>query len=349
MKRFYMLTVLISLMVVSQAQITVESTDFLPMNSVILTASDTSGTVFPGDAGENITWDFSGLMAHNTDLIKTIPVNEAPDHELFPDANYVFNIVHDSNYVFLSHTGDNLKMLGLVMNKVDVVIPHVVYHPFEILLDYPINYGDVLPQQSFWSEVVIKNPIISNDSIKLKTTIIKDERVDAWGTLVTPLGTFQTLRICEHKIQIDSIWFHLLNSWVFYDQATDSSLSYSWFTNSQEYGFVLLSIGMDLETGETTDVTWFKDAHADAVNEYLVLEALTYPNPAKHRINLVFGGEQTGIFSVFDLSGKEVLSKKVEHCNRMGLDIMRWPSGIYFYRLVPDGGTMVFQGKFIKN
>lgn len=72
-----------------------------------------------------------------------------------------------------------------------------------------------------------------------------------------------------------------------------------------------------------------------------------YPNPTSQNINFTFTPSQTNEINIFDMTGKNVFSKRVEKILNMDIDVHNWEKGVYIYEIISDNHTKTTD-KFIK-
>ena len=76
--------------------------------------------------------------------------------------------------------------------------------------------------------------------------------------------------------------------------------------------------------------------------EYNLVELKLYPNPAEDMLHLEFKENISESFSVFDLSGKKVLTDHIDNKNQVSIPVEDLVSGVYFLKI----GSSTY--KFIK-
>jgi len=72
-----------------------------------------------------------------------------------------------------------------------------------------------------------------------------------------------------------------------------------------------------------------------------------YPNPANDNITLKIDGFSKGLVLVYDIMGKEVLSKQIGGKETI-IDISNFPSGVYIIKAISYNNKQIENGKFIK-
>lgn len=76
--------------------------------------------------------------------------------------------------------------------------------------------------------------------------------------------------------------------------------------------------------------------------EHKLVELKLYPNPAEDMLHLEFKENISELYSVFDLSGKKVLTDRIENKNQVSIPVEDLVSGAYFLKI----GSSTY--KFIK-
>src|ERR1700741_201440 len=197
----------------SIAQITIVSNDLANTNDTIRISVNTSLNGFvPGATGTNYLWDYSFLVPDSHRVTKctspgttpyAIPYsflasygiyNNTPDQ--FPFV--LFGAPPTDVYDFYKKTPNSLSIMGQGMNVMGTGIPAVYSNPDRIY-KFPMNYQDIDSTTSGFGFPV---PGFGYYSKKQKRV----NEVDGWGTLKTPYGTFNTIRVKSTLTITDSIY-----------------------------------------------------------------------------------------------------------------------------------------------
>jgi len=162
------------------------------------------------------TWDFSALFALNQQLDSFVTKQNTPVvfQFFFNNANLASpggvpsfpGLPSVTPYTFYEKAAGFFDDLGFAftLNLTGLEIPAIAKydHPDEYYA-FPLKTG---------------NNWTSNSSASLSfpglasyyTSRDRTNMVDGWGTVITPWGTFQTIRVKSHLIQMDSIYFDTL-------------------------------------------------------------------------------------------------------------------------------------------
>ena len=235
-------------MQVSKAQITWDSTDIALPGTMIFQATDTVPSIVPGGAGPSQIWNFSAINNQISDTLFFSDPALVANGDAFPNSNLVF-VQPNNDPFFLKITSAKLTALGLagdLFGTGDTII--ISFDPEMVIFEFPENYQDTLMDTS---KFILEMPNVGGlppnfDSIRIINTSYTNSNIDAWGTVYTPLDTFDCLRQYSEEISIDSAFGHdtLSGNWVFFSPPQiDTTVTYSWL--AKDVGFPVVDIELD--------------------------------------------------------------------------------------------------------
>ncbi|HET6244709.1 MAG: T9SS type A sorting domain-containing protein [Bacteroidetes bacterium] len=111
--------------------------------------------------------------------------------------------------------------------------------------------------------------------MRIKNTKIYTVTADGWGDIITPEGTFPSIRYYEAALNVDSTWGKIFGSWILLNNTSDSSHTYNWWTNDSNIGVPLLTLVYDKTLGETTSIQWYSST-PPCLNPDLASNDLTF-------------------------------------------------------------------------
>jgi hypothetical protein len=350
MKRNLLSIVLVCLAISSFGQIVITNDDIAPVGTTVFMASDTlpSAEIIPGDAGANKTWDFSNVTAHSIDTLDLVLPSATPYEDEFPESNFAMSLASDSIFIYMTRNEDKLARTGMAITlpaEEDPSFWHI--NPEDILLDFPVSY------QNSYNETYVINSIIASpqpgaDSIWLKDTYDKETNIDAWGTLIIPMGNFNVLRQRVDEIETDSIFAKMMGNWMFISATIDTSVTYSWWTDDVNVGFSLFSFDVDPASGDVDGSVSFMNSLPVGLHEIAMIESKAFPNPVSDVLNIEFKEAQSGELTLYNQVGQLVRSQKLNHQNHVQLQISQLPAGMYLYKISNTSGEVVSSGKVTK-
>ena len=342
-----------------KAQITITTADlpsagdtFRVSNGLITPAID------PAPTGPNYTWDFSTLQWITQDVDTFLTVSSTGPIYSVVFANFSFNpnranqavvgpdlpslpqisITEVHYYYYNATNAYDLKGYGAKINGITTPLP---FNNLDRVLDFPVNYGNIDSSDSDYSLSV---PTLGG----YFHTQRRVNEVDGWGTLITPYGTFNTLRVKSIITGRDSLDLDTLGGFGF---SLPLTTEYKWYGTNQ--GIPLLQINTSTTFGfELITSIVYRDslrtltsALAETAGTNPVFSI--YPNPATESftVDVSTAGEDKTEISLVDIAGrkvKEVYSGVLQkgsttlHFTCAGI-----PSGIYFVRMITSNGSAV--------
>jgi hypothetical protein len=217
MRYIYYLTLISALglngHLLSQSAISVNQNDFATANTQVIlsNASPVSQTTNGlASTGPNSIWNYSNLIPTGQDtltfaspsstayfLLNNPFVSTFANKGVFalPSIPSVPTISDVTDFYKKSST--DLRQVGLGVTLTGIPIP-TFYNPVDKLYEFPLNYNDA---DSAPAQFNISIPSLGYYGAKIKRKNI----VDGWGSLTTPFGTFQTLRVKSEVKRIDSL------------------------------------------------------------------------------------------------------------------------------------------------
>ncbi len=200
----------------SQAQITITQADMPVVNDNIVISVNTGLSGFKKDStGANYLWDYSKLIPDSQRYVKFDPASSTPYSILSFISSYgTRNYTPDQFpwallgspptdvYNFYKKSSSDYKMVADGLTVMGNAIPGV-YSASDRVYKFPTNY---LQKDSSNSAFTFPIPGLGYYAKKQKRV----NEVDGWGTLITPFGTFNTLRIKSTLTITDSIYIDTL-------------------------------------------------------------------------------------------------------------------------------------------
>lgn len=294
-KKYCFVLVAISTIMFSMAQPILTSANFTNF-SVNLRVVDVVSGVTVSAAGPNQTWNYATLIANPTILgnVTTVPVASAPFGNSFPTVNYcvktsitVEAVVYETfNLARLTTSG--LENLGATSS--DGITEQFIDTQFSPLpLTYNLTYTDVYQSTT-------------DDESSSNT-----DTYDAYGTLITPYGTFTNV------IRVKSV--------------SENFTGYSWFKTNPYTP--LLDIDVENATGSVSSISLYESSNLST--EQLITEnnIVIYPNPTTDFLNIDTRENITKI-TISDITGKSVFET---NNNASTIDLRHLKKGMYLLKI----------------
>lgn len=348
--RFFLLLFLLFPALISQAQITITTSEFpLPGVEYVVSNSNTTDTVYRID-GPNQTWDFGDLVPIYQDTVSYFD----PGSTLIPlTYRSVFNQPSDPNYyATVSSCKDSLVGLPGFLSITEVYnfykrtsyeweqvgfganfngIPTAVkLSPKDVILELPAQYGDT---SSSYSSFNLSVPSLGY-YMQEKT---RQNYIDGYGTVITPFGSYNAIKVTSYLTIHDSLYIDAY-SWGINFYMWE--IQYNWYAH--EFQIPVLKV-VERASSDVA-VSYIDSVRVLAANELIISQISAFPNPVEN--NLFFDIPACSfplVVEIYDQQGRIVLGDEIMNS---GIDVSGLESGLYSIRLRNEKD--VFVSKFLK-
>lgn len=344
MKKIIILACACCIFLTTRAQITLTENDIaLPLTKFLSYSDTLPVSLSPGSSGTNQTWVFTSLGNHQTDTIIFTKPEWTPYGSSFPNSNLCLMTINgETSYMYMNLNPDSLNAVGqagkFAGSPTDILVP---ISPSQKITDLPSTYQDGFTGTSSFSIVqyVGQSGI---DSVKIKDITVTESIFDAWGSITTGLGTFNTLRSKVIQVSTDSVWALMFGTWIDMTGSyggVDTAKRYSWWTN--DIGYMIFEMDVDPLTDSVIKVKYLAAMPEPGGLDPLEIsdDINIFPNPASELVH-VSTPENTVVVEVYNTSGQLISSEKagnmVSH-----IDISGFPSGSYILRLTDNKGFTI--------
>lgn len=296
------------------SQITLTREDMPDVNDTIrLSRTFTTGGVDHTLTGEDYVWDFSSLTPVTqyvdtfVSVLSTPPIYQlvflypfvATIAQPVPDIDFIPGFEVTDGFIYYKETDVQFHQAGVAFKLSGLSVPLRFDEP-DILYTFPMNYGNV---DSCESSLELDLP----DLIYLSMEAERKNTVDGWGTLVTPFGSYETLRLKSEVSQYDSIYIDSLNIGVGIPR---NFIQYKWMANGM--GVPLLQIDVE---GLIVTVNYIDSVRIITALDEKVAQSgglKIFPNPSSDWITVEWKDEQCNIafLRILDGNGNEIHRKE---------------------------------------
>jgi hypothetical protein len=327
----------------SYGQITLTNADFADGGDTVRISTTTDPAIDYASTGTNFTWDFSGLVAETQTLrdYKSMAVASSFMTFIFgsfaPIAYQATNFtstdaipldllgpllpVNISDMALVSkNTSSEINSIGYSLTIEGTEVP-VKSDDIETRYELPVDYGNVYSSTGFTD--LDMNPIQDIHWIQHRQ---RSSNVDGWGSITTPYGTFDALRIRHDIIEEDSLYFGFVGTWI--GVPVPPSVIYEWWTNGEMEPILRITVTNIVGTDAVTGIE-YRDEYLglDAGIEEQTIAIGIFPNPAQETIT--FEGVSTGSsYSIVNAEGKTVHSGVITSATNE-IDIHAFANGTY--------------------
>ncbi len=172
-------------------------------------------------------------------------------------------------------------------------------------------------------------------------------KVDGWGTVQTPYGTENCLRLVTTQYGVDSIKNNIIPIPIGFPNTTRS---YQWLTMTSKIPYFEVS-GSLVGNNFVPNAARFrgykpKESNPVGIAEESSAPVIVYPNPVKNSLKLG-GGVSVFESQIIDLNGKVVsAANSAESLTEQGIDVSNLAPGIYSIQIKAAGQQ--YQLRFVK-
>jgi hypothetical protein len=317
--------------------------------------------------GANYTWDFSKLTATSQQLKDFSPMSESsvlvwPDfrNPLSPQylASYFTEsmslpigqltqslplpISIDNIRQYFKNASGSITNLGYSLKLTFNGIPADLSAPSDIIetvYKFPLKYGDLNTSKGY-TKVKIETPINATFIQRIQ----RETEVDGYGTLTTPFGTFETLRLKHTIKEEDSIDLSPLGPKTLLPLPLRRE--YEWWAQGQKVPLLKFTTN-ELQGTETVVSIEYRDNYLglDAGLDELGWKTELYPVPAND-VLMVRSARVLDRIAVLDQWGRLVKSETIAHSSDALLEIVDLTPGVYTIVLFAEDSLST--EKFIK-
>jgi hypothetical protein len=321
------------------AQISINHTDFQPAGKTYISQTITAEKLSQfnkGGSGENQHWDFSTLKKAEGTPDTLIFVNPAqtPWFNNFPTSTFA-ETRDAGDFSFYQQSASGIDIIG----ETGLGLAGK-FNPPLTFIKFPMNFGS---SNRSTGQLIIKDSTSQSgplmDSVRIVVDIIHEYVADGWGTIKTPGGSFDVLRIASKTISVSETQLHFKTGmWTSLDdKQVNASSSYSWYAKG--YGSDIFTVNFDRDStwSKLTSVEWLESVSDNVVlgtdTKMSEAEINISPNPSRGSFIVVAGNASpvTSVF-VYNAMGAEVKSFNSSG-NVMPYEVSDLEDGLYTLKI----------------
>ncbi len=360
MKNLVSLTALLFTTTIGLAQITIDNNDMPSVGDTFRVSNGLiSPTIDPVPTGASFTWDFSMLQPVSQDVDTFIDVASTGTFYSVVFSNLPFNpyranlaakgptfptvpqiSVSDVYYFYYNSSASYSQSgYGASLNGFPTPIP---FNARDRVYAFPLNFGNLDSSDSDFNISIPGLGSYTHDQHRVNET-------DGWGTLITPFGTFNTLRVRSEITSRDSLYLDTLG--IGFGFQNPLNIEYKWLADQGGIPILQINTTVSLGTEIITSIryrdslrtlTSIPELHANASYGINV-----YPNPASEQIgvDLFTAIDDEIVVRLNNLQGQQMgtlfKGKVRSGVNRMLFDIgkLQLAAGMYALEVTGNLGS----------
>ena len=349
MKKHILISVVAALLFSGTAigQITITKSDMPQQDDTVrISVGINPGIIDLAETGENYHWDYSELIPFQQRVDTFVSVGDTPAGLLFLfTSDFAVNMAGafsfpgtgiSKPYFYFKSTNSAYKNTGFAFEMDGYPIPAPFSDP-DILYQFPLTYLNVDSSASGVDMNIPGTGYLLVDRHRRNT-------VDGWGTLTTPYGTFDVIRLKSEVTEYDSVYSE--------SQGTGVGLLYSyteykWIGNNQKVPLLMVR---DVAEGAIVEyVDSIRGSLGVAEKQNYLTRVAVIPNPVKTTATLRFSlNLKSGVtLKLFDLSGKEVWKSPAQELlsgtHEISLDVqqMGLQAGTYLLKVAANNNARI--------
>jgi len=363
----------IALFTSAYSQVTVNQNDMPSAGDTLrFSVAANAITINPGNSGANQTWDFSNLQSASQYVDDFLPVSQTPltyiavfglpfspaasdmgrlDNSAFqvPTIPVVDVTITDIfNFYKTSSSSFQQKGFGVSINGFPVPIQ---FSSGDVLVPLPLTSASTSTNAYSFDATIPTLGYYGRDAVR-------NNEVDGSGTLITPFGTFQTLRLRSELVYTDSVAVDALGFGFQLPELTE--IKYKWLAPG--YGWPLLEITANSIFGmETISRVVYRDFVATPFDVGFadVIDAATvtvFPNPAAEilKVSMQVNRKGSTKFELFNALGQSVYARQSNMIPGQAIELiplspLGLSNGTYFLSIKQEGQSRITRPFLVQN
>lgn len=258
----------------------------------------------------------------------------------------------DEVYSFFNKDGGTYEQVAFGISVLGQDVPAPFQNNDEVY-KLPLTYQQKDSSTAFVNFPPSNIPIPDTFDFYFEESRKRTNHVDAWGTLTTPFGTFETLRVRTVVEREDSVSIQGLNQAI---EPPDQVL-FRWLT--KDGGNPILQVRAQRIAGQVVvSNAIYQDSARNlggipptSIKDQGETPVKIYPNPADEHLNFVLSGNQMVRYQIYSMEGKSLMSGTKSNMDQQPntLSIGNLDPGIYVLKLVSEAGESLHHSRFLVN
>lgn len=300
--------------------------------------------------GPNFIWDFSSLSPISQERIEfnspsAFPfafMSDIAVTNYSPDSLPGIGTIPSEFTDYFKRSSSSYRQIGISFEFSQLIsfpIP-VIFSAGDTVYRFPLNYGNIDSCDAAYGFSIPGLGYLGQDRHRVNT-------VDGWGILITPLDTYNVVRLRSVVNAIDTISLDTTNQSGF-TIVRPTEVQYKWMAS----GMMLPVLEVDCQIIANAEVVInvaYQDSLIDGLFQVTVQETadpsrvIVYPNPASGQLNVSIPESNNNVSEIelYNSQGQIVSKEWKRSGNFYSIDIESLASGYYVLRVVSGASTSV--------
>lgn len=348
MKTFKLVVILILFFCNAYSQISINQNDMPNVNDTFRLSTTTILSYNSSETGADYIWNFTYLTPTTQRVDTFVSVLSTP-----LTYNLVFNNFLDPNkatiaaqnpnspsmiqqvqvtesYDFFRETSSYYSKVGFGA-QINTIPTPVKYDVPERYYSFPLTYQTTDSSTSYYGFSVPNLGYYGQ-------TIVRKNEADGWGSITTPFGTFDAIRVKSTVKLTDTIYYETYGIGTSIPRPTE--YEYKWIAKNM--GIPVLKI---TERNFTYSIEYLDSLRSTILSDKNIqpkeMSINVFPNPATHFLQLDLPENYQGVAEIYTVSMQKILSKNISTSN--DLINLNLKSGSYFLKIISNNEVITKQ------
>lgn len=316
MKKVLLIITLVLIANYGNAQITIGSSAIPAANDTFrFSNAQITPAIDPVPTGANYTWDFSFLqpVSQDIDTFRTVSSTGGTYALYFADLAFNSNRANQAKkgnlgvpnvpigggvtvsdvvaFYYKSSTLYQQTGYGATINGIGVPIG---FNAKDVIYRFPMNFGDTDTSPSDFNINIPNLGYYGHDQVRVS-------EVDGWGTLITPYGTFNTLRIKSSITGNDTLFLDTLGFG--FNFPSPATIEYKWLGTTKNIPLLQITMtgGSFGGAPQISSVTYrdsVRTLTAISEVENPIGNMSVFPNPANDWVTISLNSSVDGVATI---------------------------------------------------
>ncbi|MEI6577067.1 MAG: T9SS type A sorting domain-containing protein [Bacteroidota bacterium] len=335
------------------AQPTITQNDMPSVGDTIWFKTTTLSALNYQNTGNNFTWDYSTLSGNpaadtfisvsstsfTLQLTFGLGANAANLAQNSADLSVIPAIPLSNLTNFFRKSATSFQLSGFGLGIYGIGLP-IKFNNADVWYKFPLTINSL--QDSSTSNYA--QSLLTLGYLKINRK--RHNQVDGWGTLITPYGSFQTLRVKSIVHEEDSIYLDTISMGI---PLIRDYIEYKWLGNGHKVPLLTVT-----EENLITTWKWIDNQPTVGIDELEIVQNVTVsPNPSHGIVKVRMNSLQSEYvnISLWNITGQKIKDlyqgniRSGENLLNFSLDENSFPSGLYFLKI--EKGNLVNSFKLL--